>query len=132
MKWMCYIFNMMHTSEYGPFLFRHGIFVPLYKRNNKDKTSPNSYRAITLTSVMGKVYEKVVLSRITKMLNNIGMTFPDPLQFGFVPEHGSIPTLCTLNECINFFRNCNRSFLFVFSIIRKLLIKYGMTDLFSN
>jgi hypothetical protein len=39
----------------------------------------------TLTSVMGKVYEKVVLSRITKMLNNIGMTFPDPLQFGFVP-----------------------------------------------
>jgi hypothetical protein len=23
------------------------------------------------------------------MLNIIGMTFPDPLQFGFVPEHGS-------------------------------------------
>jgi hypothetical protein len=44
---------------------------------------------------MGKIYEKVVLSRITKMLNNIGMTFPDPLQFGFVPEHGSIPALCT-------------------------------------
>jgi hypothetical protein len=61
---------------------------------------------------MGKVYEKVVLSRITKMLNNIGMTFPDPLQFGFVPEHGSIPALYTLNECINFFRNC-KSKLFV-------------------
>lgn len=111
-KWMCYIFNMMHTSEYVPFLYRHGIIVPLYKGNNKDKTSPNSYRAITLTSVMGKVYEKVVLSRITKMLNNIGMTFPDPLQFGFVPEHGSIPALYTLNECINFFRNC-KSKLFV-------------------
>ena len=64
-KWMCYIFNMMHTSEYVPFLYRHGIIVPLYKGNNKDKTSLNSYRAITLTSVMGKVYEKVVLSRIT-------------------------------------------------------------------
>jgi hypothetical protein len=33
--------------------------------------SPNSYRAKTLTSVMGKVYEKVVLSRITKMLNKV-------------------------------------------------------------
>jgi hypothetical protein len=46
------------------------------------------------------------------MLNNIGMTFPDPRQFGFVPEHGSIPALYTLNECINFFRNC-KSKLFV-------------------
>jgi hypothetical protein len=46
------------------------------------------------------------------MLNNIGMTFPDPLQFGFVPEHGSIPALYTFNECINFFRNC-KSNLFV-------------------
>ena len=81
---------------------------------------------------MGKVYEKVVLSRITKMLNNIGMTFQDPLQFGFVPEHGAIPALYTLNECINFFLIANRSFLFVFSIIRKPLIEYGMTDFFSN
>jgi hypothetical protein len=34
-KWMCYIFNMMHTSEYVPFLYRHGIIVPLYKGNNE-------------------------------------------------------------------------------------------------
>jgi hypothetical protein len=81
---------------------------------------------------MGKVYEKVVLSGITKMLYIIGMTFPDPLQFGFVPEHGSILALYTLNECINFSGIANRSFLFVFSIIKKPLIKYGMTDFFSN
>lgn len=41
-KWMCYIFNMMHTSEYVPFLYRHGIIVPLYKGNTKGKTCPNS------------------------------------------------------------------------------------------
>jgi hypothetical protein len=47
-KWMCYIFNMMHTSEYVPFLYRHGIIVPLYKGNNKDKTS------LSLVQPLGK------------------------------------------------------------------------------
>ncbi|CAG2232008.1 unnamed protein product [Mytilus edulis] len=71
--------------------------------NNKDKSNPNSYRAIVLTSVFGKLHDKTVLHRINKMLTALDKTFPDPLQFGFVPEHGSIPALYTLKECINVF-----------------------------
>ncbi|CAG2247072.1 unnamed protein product [Mytilus edulis] len=37
------------------------------------------------------------------MLTALDKTFPDPLQFGFVPEHGAIPALYTLKECINVF-----------------------------
>ncbi|CAG2191299.1 unnamed protein product [Mytilus edulis] len=73
LKWICYIFNTILKCEDIPLLYRHGIIIPLYKGNNKDKSNPNSYRAIVLTS------------------------------FGFVPEHGAIPALYTLKECINVF-----------------------------
>ncbi|CAG2187538.1 unnamed protein product [Mytilus edulis] len=103
LKWICYIFNIILKCEYIPLLYRHGIIIPLYKGNNKDKSNPNSYRAIVLTSVFGKLHDKTVLRRINKMLTALDKTFPDPLQFGFVPEHGAIPALYTLKECINVF-----------------------------
>ncbi|VDI51760.1 Hypothetical predicted protein [Mytilus galloprovincialis] len=103
LKWICYIFNIILKCEYIPLLYRHGIIIPLYKGNNKDKSNPNSYRAIVLTSVFGKLHDKTVLHRINKMLTALDKTFPDPLQFGFVPEHGAIPALYTLKECINVF-----------------------------
>ncbi|CAC5420891.1 unnamed protein product [Mytilus coruscus] len=103
LKWICYIFNIILKCEYVPLLYRHGIIIPLYKGNNKDKSNPNSYRAIVLTSVFGKLHDKTVLHQINKMLTALDKTFPDPLQFGFVPEHGSIPALYTLKECINVF-----------------------------
>ena len=57
LKWICNIFNMILKCEYIPFLYRHGIIIPLYKGNNKDKTDPNSYRAIMLTSVFSKLHD---------------------------------------------------------------------------
>ncbi|CAG2247073.1 unnamed protein product [Mytilus edulis] len=103
LKWICYIFNIILKCEYIPLLYRHGIIIPLYKGNNKDKSNPNSYRAIVLTSVFGKLHDKTVLHRINKMLTALDNTFHDPLQFGFVPEHGAISALYTLKECINVF-----------------------------
>lgn len=36
------------------------------KGTNKDKWDPTYYRGITLTSVVSKLYEKIILSRIVK------------------------------------------------------------------
>ena len=63
-KRMCFMYNLILKYEYLPLTFRHGIIIPLYKGNNKDKTNPNSYRALTLTSALGKLFEKIILCRI--------------------------------------------------------------------
>ncbi|CAC5364281.1 unnamed protein product [Mytilus coruscus] len=51
------------------FLFKHvhiiksGIVCPVFKNGGKPKDDPNSYRKITITSSVGKVVEKIHLSR---------------------------------------------------------------------
>jgi len=66
----------------------------IYKGGNKDKSNPN--QAITLTSVVGKLFEKVILTHIQNYIDNKNTCLPNPLQFGFVKEHGSIPAIYTL------------------------------------
>ncbi|VDI79116.1 Hypothetical predicted protein [Mytilus galloprovincialis] len=112
-KCLCTLFNMILKTEYLPVCFRHGIIIPLYKGSNKDKTNPNSYRAVTLTSVLGKLLEKIFLCRIQNVLENINNVVPHGLQFGFVKEHGSIPAIYTLKESIRYYiERCS----YVFSI----------------
>jgi hypothetical protein len=48
------------------------LVIPLYKGNNKDKSDPNSCRGITLTSVIGKLLEKVVPCKITDFCERLG------------------------------------------------------------
>ena len=54
-----FIYNLILKHEYLPSSLRHGIIIPLYKGNNKDKSNPSSYCAVTLTSVLGKLFEKL-------------------------------------------------------------------------
>lgn len=100
MKHISVLYNLILKQEYLPMPFRHGIIIPLYKGNNKDKTNPNSYRAVTLTSSLGKLLEKIILNRIHKLLLEINNVIPHSLRFGFVKEHGAIPAIYALKEAI--------------------------------
>ncbi|CAG2256236.1 unnamed protein product [Mytilus edulis] len=46
-----------------PALIKSGIVCPVFKSGGKPKDDPNSYRKITITSSVGKVVEKIHLSR---------------------------------------------------------------------
>ncbi|CAG2239638.1 unnamed protein product [Mytilus edulis] len=107
LKHLSVLYNLILEQEYLPLSFRHGIVIPLYKGNNKDKTNPNSYRAVTLTSSLGKLFDKIILNRIHKLLVNINSVMPHPLQFGFVKEHGAIPAIYTLKEAIHYYLERN-------------------------
>ncbi|CAG2219895.1 unnamed protein product [Mytilus edulis] len=107
LKHLSVLYNLILEQEYLPLSFRHGIIIPLYKGNNKDKTNPNSYRAVTLTSSLGKLFDKIILNRIHKLLVDINSVMPHPLQFGFVKEHGAIPAIYTLKEAIHYYLERN-------------------------
>jgi len=54
------------TNEFGycSINMKRGIIATLFKRGNKDKRNPNSYRVISLCSTVPKVYEKIILQKI--------------------------------------------------------------------
>ena len=53
-----------------PSEWRHAFIVPVYKGNNKERSSPESYRPVSLTSVCCKVMEHIIYSSIMKHLND--------------------------------------------------------------
>ncbi|XP_053381786.1 uncharacterized protein LOC128549265 [Mercenaria mercenaria] len=55
------LYNCMLKSSHTPMEMKRGIIITLFKGGNKKKTDPNNYRAITLCSILLKLYEKVVL-----------------------------------------------------------------------
>ncbi|KAK9819977.1 hypothetical protein WJX72_004720 [[Myrmecia] bisecta] len=59
------LFKIMTTAECVPDMWREGVIVNLFK--NGDKKDMGNYRGITLMSVVGKLYCKVINYRIVKL-----------------------------------------------------------------
>ncbi|XP_046562636.1 uncharacterized protein LOC124271539 [Haliotis rubra] len=74
------LYNIILESGHIPTAWRESILVPLYKGGNKSKKDPNSYRGISLSPVLSKVFEMVLLSRLDGL--NQSDTFPPPTTNG--------------------------------------------------
>ena len=81
--------------------------MPIYKGKNTDKTVPANYRGITLTSAIGKLFEKVLLRNIDCLMSAKNITFPHKLQMGFVKGRGATIAAYCLEECIDFYKKRN-------------------------
>lgn len=55
--------NCIFANHYLPSNLKSGISYPVHKNGGKPKDEPNSYRKITVTSTIGKIVEKLHLSR---------------------------------------------------------------------
>ena len=101
-------YTEMYNYGYIPSALKEGIIITLHKGGNKSKTDPNNYRAITLSSAILKLFERILLGKvensITKPLNW--------LQGGFRPNIGCNMTSVMLKECILYAKE-NRSKLYV-------------------
>ena len=69
-EWLCEIFNKIIDFETIPVSFKEGIIIPIYKGKGKDPLSSKSYRGITLTSVIAKSFEFLLLDRLLPILND--------------------------------------------------------------
>lgn len=78
-KPLSHIINLSMKSGKFPSKLKTALIKPLYKK--KEKTKPENYRPIALTSPFSKVHEKIYLNRIMPFLyNNNVMT---KSQFGY-------------------------------------------------
>ena len=69
-NWLCKAYNSICDLEQIPDCFKHGIIVPAFKGKGRDPLRVNSYRGITLTSVLAKVLEILLLNRMSVILDD--------------------------------------------------------------
>ena len=77
--------------------FRFGIIKPLLKCKNGDQSDLNMYRGITLTPVLSKLFESVLLGLYSEHL------ISDSLQFGFKKGSGCNNALFAFVESVKYF-----------------------------
>ena len=63
------IFNEIINLEKIPSSFKDTIIIPIYKGKGKDPLLTKNYRGISLSSVVGKLFERVLLLRMTPLLD---------------------------------------------------------------
>lgn len=84
---ICLLFNAIAKLGYFPQKWKKSTIVMIPKPG-KDKTQPSSYRPISLLTCLSKLFEKMLLLRISPHLR-INNTLPTH-QFGFREKHGTI------------------------------------------
>jgi hypothetical protein len=82
---LCQLFNAIRILKYVPSCMKSGIITPIAKKD-KSKTLMDNYRGITVTAILGKVLEHVILERMEDGQSS--------LQFGFTS--GLSPSMAAL------------------------------------
>lgn len=103
-----------------------GVIVTLYKGGNKRKDLPASYRAISLTSVILKVFESVIMARCTEKISNELST----LQGGFKERLGCLLTSFVVRDCVYFSRENNSKLFICFHDGRQAFDRVWLRGLF--
>ena len=96
------LYNAMLLNSYIPTSMTVGIIIPLYKGGTKRKDDHDSYRAITLTSCVLKLFERLLLTRIISTQRPF-----HPLQEGFLKGMGCTMTSFLNNESVQFAKENN-------------------------
>ena len=79
--WLLRIFTAILCLESIPPSLKLGVIIPVYKGKGCDPLDPNSYRGITLTSVLSKCLEKILLHCMEMPLKEAG--FPHSSQTAY-------------------------------------------------
>lgn len=101
------IFNSSLQLGVFPTAFRIANITPVLKDKHGDRVAPANYRPISLTSVLGKVLEKLVLKRVTEHWQEESI-FHDN-QFGFLPHRSTTQLLAKIVNDWHIARDANRT-----------------------
>jgi hypothetical protein len=91
---LCRIFNAIHTIGYVPQSWRDADIVSLFKKGAR--SDPSNYRPISLTSVMARMYERMIEPRLRAIIEARLSRF----QFGFRPGRSTLDAIAMLQQRI--------------------------------
>ena len=90
MDFLFHIFDLSWTLHSFPSIWKTSSIIPIHKMD-KSVDSPASFRPISLTSCVSKLFERIILSRLLFFLES--NSIPSPRQAGFRPEPASLLAL---------------------------------------
>ena len=70
--WLKHMFNSIIRYESIPSCFKFGVTTPIHKGKGKDPLNRGSYRGITVTPVIAKLFEYILLERFKPVLQDSG------------------------------------------------------------
>ena len=71
--WLRNVLNAIVELEAVPSTLKSGIIIPVYKGSGRDPVETDSYRGVTLSSVLAKMLEMLVLGRMRDLLREAGI-----------------------------------------------------------
>ena len=99
MLFLASLFNLLFSTGYFPDSWKEAS-IKMLPKEGKDKTKVNSYRPISLTSCVSKLYETIIKTRLEKKLSRI---MKDNIeQAGYKKKRGSQEHLVHLTEQIHY------------------------------
>ena len=90
------LFNRSWHSHTFPSCWKPSTIIPIHKPG-KPTSSPSSFRPISLTSCISKLFERLILSRLTFHLESNHLS---TCQAGFRPGRSSLDQILTLSQSI--------------------------------
>ena len=98
MDFLLHIFNLSWSSHSFPSISKTSSIVPIHKMG-KPLDSSASFRPISLTSCVSKLFERIILSRLLFFLEY--NSIPSPRQAGFRPGRSTVEQILYFSQSIS-------------------------------
>ena len=117
-------FNAFLKHSFLPASIMNVLIVPLLKSKLKNPCDSANYRPIAIATAASKIFEKLLLNRISDFL------YTTNNQFGFKPNHSTEMCVFALKEVINYYRCLNTPIYLVFIDIKSAFDRISYWELF--
>ena len=114
-SYLCTLFNTIFDTGYFPEKWAEGYIVPLYKKG--DVNDVGNYRGITLLSTLGKLFTRVLNTRLNNWAEHYNVYVE--AQAGFRENMSTIDNIFILHGVINHLLNDNKKLFAAFVDFRK-------------
>ena len=98
MDLLLHIFNLSWSSHSFPSIWKTSSIIPIHKMG-KPFDSPASFRPISLTSCVSKLFERIILSRLLFFLESNSIL--SPCQAGFRPGRSTLDQILYLSQSVS-------------------------------
>ena len=95
------LFNSMISHGYVPNDFLLSTLIPIPKNKRKSLNCSDNYRAIALSSILGKLFDKILLVKSSHAFDT------SDLQYGFKSKHSTNQCTFVVNEVLQYYANNN-------------------------
>ena len=93
------LLNLIFSHNVIPSDLSQSVLIPIPKDKRKLLSTSKNYRAIALSSIMGKIIDLCILNKHSKFFHT------NDLQFGFKKDHSAIQCTFAVKEIVQYYNN---------------------------